>query len=591
MISNMLNTILPSQVDPALGSSIPNSSTLGPETGWAEFTSFVYEGRDHHFDQAPPSAAEYYNPILAGFYPDPSICRVGVDYYLINSTFSYFPGVPIFHSTDLVQWNQLGHVLDRPSQLNLDGLGVSRGIFAPDISYHDGVFYMITTNVDAGGNFYVTAQNPTGPWSEPVWLPQVEGIDPSLFFDDDGRAYLVHNGPPDNNPLYEGHRVIWLWEFDPQAKAVNGEGKIIVNGGSDISQKPSWIEGPHLFKHNGFYYLSAAEGGTSTNHSQVIFRTKSLAGSFEPFAGNPILTQRDLDPARPDPVTSVGHADFVETPTGEWWAVFLGCRPYEDNLYNTGRETFLLPVTWQDDWPVILKQGEALPRLVQRPVVQRPKLPASPAPRVPLTGSFSWRADFEGNELGLAWNFLRTPREKWWSLTAKPGSLLIAPRPVRLNSIEKKDASANGNPSFVARRQQHLDFSITTTLVVNPVTVPSEAGLAALQNDTNYFFLGVRIDGGSARQVFLEQHTKRSTAPELLASAILPDGAKHLELKVEGIGRKYFFSYRMTRGNWMPLKQNVDGGVLSTQAAGGFVGTYLGMFARPGRLKQQNTNP
>ncbi|WP_343125566.1 glycoside hydrolase family 43 protein [Termitidicoccus mucosus] len=558
-----------------------------PETRWAEFTSFTYEGRDPVFDRQPPSPSQYYNPILPGFYPDPDICRAGKDFYLINSSFSYYPGVPIFHSTDLVNWTQLGHVLDRPSQLDLDGLPVSSGIFAPAITHHDGLFYMITTNVRGIGNFYVTAKDPAGPWSDPVTLPEIDGIDPSFFFDDDGRAYIVHNGPPpDNKPLYDGHRAIWLWEFDPAVRAVNGKGRIIVNGGVRLADKPVWIEGPHIFKRNGFYYLCAAEGGTSVNHSQVVFRTRSLAEPFEPFPGNPILTQRDLDPLRPDPVTSLGHAALVDAGNGEWWAVFLGVRPYEGNHYNTGRETFLLPVRWENDWPVILKKGAALPR-----VLPRPGLPASAgaggAPSsgaVPLTGSFTWRDDFDDARLGLPWVFLRTPRERWWSLTARPGSLLIAPRPVALHSAKNKDARANGNPSFIARRQQHGNFTAAATLAVNAETAAGEAGLAALQNDTNYFFLGVRIGDGKAREIFLETHTGKSVAPEIIARAPLPGRAgpgESIELRITGAGKDYSFAYRL-RGDdtWNVLKENADGRILGTQSAGGFVGAVLGLYAR-----------
>ncbi|WP_334319253.1 glycoside hydrolase family 43 protein [Termitidicoccus mucosus] len=547
-------------------------------TAYVEFTSFSYEGRDPVFDKAPPSPGEYYNPILAGYYPDPSICRVGNDYYLINSSFAHYPGVPIFHSTDLVNWKQIGHVLNRPSQLNLDGLAVSQGIYAPAISYHSGTFYMITTNVWGIGNFYVTAENPAGPWSDPVLLPEINGIDPSFFFDDNGRAYIVHNGPPpDGKPLYDGHRAIWLWEFDVKTKKA-ANGRIVVNGGVDITKKPSWIEGPHIYKRNGYYYLCAAEGGTSVNHSQVIFRTKSLADAFVPWSENPILTQRDLDPERPDPVTSLGHADLVETQTGEWWAVFLGVRPYEGNHYNTGRETFMLPVTWENDWPVILKKGEPLPRLVKRP-----NLPDTPEPKTALSGSFSWRDDFNNTQLASRWLFLRTPREQWWSLAAKPGSLLIAPRPVALNSIGKRDAKLNQNPSFIACRQQHRDFSATATLAIDASIAPGDAGIACLQNDANYYFLGVRVgERGAPGEIFLERSTKTSTAPEIIARASLTTGIREIELKINGVGKSYSFAYRCSpEGRWMPLGANMDGSILSTQSAGGFVGAVIGMYARP----------
>ena len=184
--------------------------------------------------------AQVKNPILPGFYPDPSICRVGTDYYLVNSSFSFFPGVPIFHSTDLVNWKQIGHILDRPSQLKLTNQWISGGIYAPAIRYHDGTFYMVTTLIGGeGGNFFVTAKNPAGPWSEPNWIREVDGIDPSFFFDENGNAYLINNGPPpENKPLYEGHHAIWLQEFNLKTQKLVGERKILVNGGTDLAKKP-----------------------------------------------------------------------------------------------------------------------------------------------------------------------------------------------------------------------------------------------------------------------------------------------------------------------------------------------------------------
>ena len=552
-----------------------DSRGAGPEDGWIDFPFFSYEGRDPVFDQDPPSAREYYNPILAGFHPDPSVCRVGEDYYLVNSTFSYFPGVPIFHSRNLVDWTQLGHVLDRPSQLNLDGLPVSSGIYAPAISWHNGVFYLITTNVRGIGNFYVTAVNPAGPWSDPVPLA-FDGIDPSIFFDDDGGAYIVHNGPaPDNKPLYDGHRAIWLWDFDPAARTVKN-GRILVNGGVDLSQKPVWIEGPHLFKRNGYYYLTCAEGGTGPDHSQVVFRSRSLAEPFVPAPRNPILTQRDLDPARPNPVIALGHADLVETGKDEWCAVFLGIRPYEQGKSNIGRETFLLPVTWKNDWPTILEKGRVLPTTLKRPLGARPPRGA-PA----TTGSFTWRDEFDSQTLDLPWLFLRTPRERWWSLTSRPGSLLIEPRGVPLHSVGRVDPKANGNPSFVARRLQHANFQATTALDVHATTADSDAGLATLQNDTSYLFLGVRIRDTRAREIFLERRSKASDSAEVIAREVLPADARRFELRLEGTGKFLSFFYRAEgAAAWQSLRTGLDGSLLSTQDAGGFVGATLGLYAR-----------
>ncbi|MGB6354130.1 MAG: glycoside hydrolase family 43 protein, partial [Steroidobacteraceae bacterium] len=332
----------------------------------ASFDWFEYSGHDPVFDSPLPPGG-YRNPILAGFYPDPSITRAGKRFYLVNSTFTYFPGIPIFESTDLVHWRQLGNVIDRPSEMQFAGLSVSRGIFAPSIRFHSGVFYVIGTAADAGGNFFSIAKHPAGPWSDPIWLPQLDGIDPSFFFDDDGRAYVLNNGPPPGKPQYEGHRAIWIQQFDLKARALIGPRRVLIDGGVDFSQMPVWIEGPHLYKRRGWYYLMCAEGGTGMQHSEVVLRGHSPWGPFIAYSGNPILTQRDLDDERSDPIAAAGHADLVQTPGGRWWATFLGVRPYGKVHYNVGRETFLLPVDWKHGWPVILRHGKAIPYVAAAP--------------------------------------------------------------------------------------------------------------------------------------------------------------------------------------------------------------------------------
>lgn len=545
--------------------------STGAFEGWIEFRSFHYEGHDAYSAELRSPDRQYLNPILAGFYPDPSIVRVQDDYYLVNSSFAWYPGVPIFHSRDLVNWTQTGHVLDRPSQLPLDGAGVSRGIFAPTIRFHNGRFYMITTSVSGPGNFYVTAANPAGPWSDPVPLPEIDGIDPSFFFDDDGRAYIVHNGPPPaNKPLYSGHRALWLLPFDEASGKVSGPRLLLVNGGTDIKKQPVWIEGPHLLKHDGLYYLIAAEGGTAEQHSEVVFRSKTVNGPYEPYAGNPILTQRGLTESRKDPITSTGHADFVETQRGEWWAVFLGCEPYRDGYFNTGRQTFLLPVKWVDGWPVILGAGQAVPR-----IVNRPELPLSAPPRLPTQGTFSVTDEFRESALPFEYNFLRTPSEPWWRLAAKQGSLLIRPRAEDLDTVH--------NPSLIARRQQHAHFAASVELNFHAGDPPSDAGLVAFQNETHSFFLGVRVaeakngEARSGRTLFLE---KRNGAKEDVAGAAIPAPATGVTLKIEGEGATYRFFYRLPGGAWSQFGADQDGTILSTKTADGFVGTYLGMFAR-----------
>jgi xylan 1,4-beta-xylosidase len=555
------------------------------------FESFSYTGRDEVF-AAPLPAGHYRNPILAGYYPDPSICRVGDDFYLINSSFAHFPGIPIFHSRDLVNWTQLGHVIDRPGQLDYSKVAITHGLFAPAISHHAGTFYVVCTMVDGGGNFLVTAKNPAGPWSDPVWLG-FDGIDPSLFFDDDGRAWLVNNGnPPDNKPLYSGHRAIWIQEFDPRTQKLVGPRSIIVNGGADLSKQPVWIEGPHLYKRGGWYYLCCAEGGTSTQHSQVILRSQAPTGPFVPWEKNPILTQRDLDGNAPRAVTCTGHADFVIGPDGNWWSVFLACRPYAPDRWATGRETFLLPVKWTDDgWPQILPPGERVPYIVKAPelrnqtVLQKEteatkgnqsrgtssvsSVTSCENGSAPLTGNFTCTDEFDGPSLSPLWVMLRAPKETWWSLAG--GKLQLTPRPVLL--------SDKGNPSFLGRRLQHSKFEASVLLQV-PVSAGTSAGLVAIQNETHHCFCGVRRTG-EGLTVFVE--FQNGSKPEVLASQPLPADATSIELRLTGDGPALAFGYALQRGTWLPLLPKAEAYPISVQAAGGglhFTGALVGLYAR-----------
>ncbi|MET0393869.1 MAG: glycoside hydrolase family 43 protein [Chitinophagaceae bacterium] len=506
------------------------------------------------------------NPILSGFYPDPGICRAGNDYYIVNSSFAYFPGLPVFHSTDLVSWKQIGNAMDRKEQLDLAGAGVSRGLFAPTIRYHNGLFYIVCTLIDKGGNFIITASDPKGPWSNPIWLPQADGIDPSLFFDDDNRAYLVYNSiPPDNKPLYDGHRTIRLAELDAKTLQVITANMIIVNGGTDISQKPVWIEAPHIFKKDGWYYLICAEGGTGYNHSEVVFRSKLVSGPYVPYAGNPILTQRHLDPARKNPVTTAGHADFVETPDGRWYAVFLACRPYEGDHYNIGRETFMMPVQWKDGWPHLLQGNEEVQ--YEYPV---------PFPSVtqkvvnPYGGNAVYKDDFSGQSLDPRFMFLRTVEHPWYSLAEKKGYLAMDVRP--------ETAGEKVNPSFVAFRQQNHACEAITALRFSPAAENEKAGLALFQNETHFYYLCQSVSGGKP-VVQLFQSGKDSSMV-LVASRVLRRAPKQLYLKIEGRGPGYFFSYSTNNKRWTCLtKEEMDGKFLSTKTAGGFVGSVFGLYA------------
>ena len=537
----------------------------------ARFDWFEYEGSE---PAPPPRPGEYHNPILQGFYPDPSIIRVGSDYYLVNSTFAYFPGIPISHSRDLVNWTQIGNAIDRPEQFDFSGLGVSEGMFAPSISEHAGTWYIVNVCVGCGGNFVISAKNPAGPWSKPTFIKGLDAaIDASLFFDDDASAWIVYNAPPPGKPLYEGHRAIFLQRFDPATGQTTSEPTVLINGGIHPEAKPIWIEGPHIFRKDGFYYLIAAEGGTAENHSEVVLRSKSVTGPYVAGPINPILTQRDLPAGRPLPVTSSGHAQFVQTQNGEWWATFLATRPYRGDFYNTGRETFMLPVTWHDGWPQILPAGQAIPYSVPRP-----KLPASAKPQIPTNGSFKVMENFDG-ALRPYWMMLRTPRERWYSLQG--GSLVLQPR---ADSI-----GGRGNPSFLARRQQHANASASTVVRYSPAHDGDKAGLVALQSDAYWYFLGeTRKDGRDF--ITLDRRAGPNEPQNGVTVTAVPLKATRapLYLKIVARGGEYDFYYGDTPGRWQPLKLGEDGTLLSTKRAGGFVGAVFGLYAyAPGAKAQK----
>ncbi|WP_035708385.1 glycoside hydrolase family 43 protein [Niveispirillum irakense] len=533
----------------------------------ARFAWVEYQGADPSDAVATPGPGDYRNPILAGYYPDPSVTRVGEDYYLVTSTFTWFPGLPVFHSRDLVNWTQIGNAIDRPGMLDFKDLGLSRGVFAPAIEYHDGLFYIINTCVDCGGNFIITAKDPAGPWSDPVWLPDLEGgIDPSLFFDADGRAYIINNGPPEGEPLYSGHRALWIQEFDVKNIKTFGPRKLLVNGGVDITQKPVWIEGPHIFRKDGYYYLTAAEGGTAINHSQVAFRATSPMGPYSPGPNNPFLTQRDLPADRAHPITSAGHADLVQTQDGDWWATFLAVRPYRDDFYNTGRDTFLLPVRWVDGWPRMTEPGEAIAL-----VHPRPSLPTQPAPAIPTSGPFTIRDDFDQPQMPLYWMTPRNPKGDWYDLTSHKGMLTLRPTPVGL--------SDPANPAFWARRQQHMNASITTELDFTPQLAGERAGLAAVQSNDYWYRLTVE-KGDSGRVVRLAVRSGKQEPTDGRLIAMLPvtaDGP--LRLRITAKGELYDFHVAEADGVWRPVLTNVDGTILSTKRAGGFIGAMIGPFA------------
>lgn len=516
------------------------------------------------------------NPVLMGFYPDPSVVKVKNDYYLVNSTFSYFPGLPVFHSKDLTNWKQISNVISRTSQMDFVGERITRGLFAPAISFNNGTFYVTCTDIDHEGNFIVTAKDPAGPWSNPVKLPQVRGIDPSVFFDDNGKAYIIYNSDaPDNKPLYPGHRTIKIFEIDPVQLKVIGEEKIVVNGGVDISKKPVWIEGPHILKKKGWYYLYAAEGGTSVNHSEVVFRSKDIWGPYIPYENNPILTQRDLPADRPNPITSTGHAQMVEGPDGNTYALFLACRPYSGDYYNTGRETFIAPVKWENDWPVINPGHKEVQ--YQYPVNFK-AVPQKNA--LPQSGNFTYKTDFR-KQSDPSLTFLRSADSNSFSFTKKAGLTL---------RLKPETCMEMGVPSFIGKRQQHLFCTVSTQLDFTAANDNEKAGLIIFQNENHFYFLAKTMEQGKPVLQLYKSNSK-TAAMDVMATIPLEEVSTKVQLQIAAKGEMYDFYYATVPGQWKLVKDNMDAKFLSTHDAGGFTGCFFGMYATSsGKPAQQKAS-
>lgn len=551
---------------------IGGDSDKKPPKNAPVFSDFTYQGDDQVYKDYPLQEGEFYNPILQGCYPDPAIVRKGDDYYLVCSSFAMVPGVPIFHSKDLVNWTQIGHVLDRPSQLKVEDTGISAGVYAPAIKYnpHNDTFYMITTQFAGGfGNIVVKTKDPHQGWSDPYKL-QFNGIDPSLFFDDDGKAYVVHNDAPDaGKELYNGHRVIKMWEYDLENdQVISGTDKIIVNGGVDLSKKPIWIEAPHIYKKNGRYYLMCAEGGTGGWHSEVIFVSDKATGPYIPAPSNPILTQRHFPKERKNKVDWAGHADLVLGPDNKYYGVFLAIRPNEKDRVNIGRETFILPVDWSGEFPVF-ENG-----LV--PMEPKLKMPEGVVNKTGQdgffpNGNFTFKDDFSAEKLDYRWIGLRGRREAF----IHPGKKGLVISPFNVNIKEVKPTST------LFYRQQHSNFSFETTLDYKPGSEKDLAGLVALQNEGSNYVFGV-TKKGSDYYLLIQKHVwpgRRGDIKSEVVESTKIDVSKPIRLKISAKGDDYTFSYAVAGGDYQNLGGVFSGDILSTNVAGGFTGCLLGLHA------------
>ena len=474
-------------------------------------------------------AAELQNPVLPGFHPDPSVVAVGEDYYLVNSTFHYFPGVPVYHSRDLQNWEQVGNVLDRPSQLPLEHATASLGIYAPTIRFNDGTFYMITTNVGGGGNFMVTATDPAGPWSEPVWLEQ-QGIDPSLYFED-GKCYMVSN--PD--------ATITLCEIDPVTGATLSPGKALWRGTGG-----RFPEGPHIYRKDGWYYLLISEGGTELAHKLTVARSRHIYGPYEANPANPVFTHCSLA-AQDSNIQGTGHGDLFQAADGSWWIVFLAYRRYGGDFHHLGRETFLAPVTWEKGWPVV---NGGMP-VAERMTVRMPAVPEKPQPD---------NRHYDFATIGPEWMHIQHP---------VPENYLVQDGVLTLIGNGDGFDWGGWHPTALLRRQQAAECRFGTQVTLQG---DGEAGLVIYQTHNGHVEFFVRREKGRAEAaVRVRLHSL------LHEQAVTPLARPEAGLEVRADGEQYAF---LLNGKAFA---RVDAKLLSTEMAGGFTGVTVGPYCCTGK--------
>ena len=485
------------------------------------------------------------NPVLPGFYPDPSICRVGDDYYLVNSSFEFFPGIPLFHSRDLVHWEQIGHVLTRRSQIDLEDENPSKGIWAPTIRENKGRFYVSATNMSHGGNFFVYTDEIRGEWSDPIWVRQ-GGIDPSLFFDEDGKVYFAST--------YDmpGGQAIGQSMIDIMTGELLTDTKIIWRGSGG-----KYPEGPHMYVKDGWYYLLAAEGGTEYGHMITMARGRSPWGPFESCPDNPILTHRDT---MLDRFQAIGHGDITDTPEGDWWIVFHGIRTSQYMLHHLGRETMTAPVRWdQGGWPVI-NGGKLI-------------TPHMRAERLPGDGrqGRDWRQYADGKYTErLKWNFIKNPEMSDYTVSESGRELLLHGTDVTLNDGK--------SPTFVGRRQQHFCMCTEVRIKCRPQTADAFAGMTVYHTNEHHYDFGITNHGGRLR-LLLRKHVGDMETTDMYS---LPECETYILLRIEADRLEYRFSAGPD-GEHMQYFGSGRTQLLSTECmVMTFTGCYIGLFAEKG---------
>ena len=514
------------------------------------------------------NAQTFKNPILAGGYPDPSICRVGNEFIMVNSSFEYFPALPIHKSKDLVNWELAGHGLNRleqvSGQINLIDVQSNGGIHAPTIRFHNGKYHIITTNVyydeikqrATATNFIITSSKPEGPWSNPIIIKGAPGIDPDIFFDDDGRVWYTGNHQP-LDPTFNGETEIWMQELDPNSFQLIGQRFFVWRGACG----GVWAEGPHIYKKDGNYYLLIAEGGTSFNHSIMVAVSDTISGPYVSNERNPIFSSRHL--SYDNWIHSTGHGDLVELEDGRWYVMMLGVRGDVKRKSNMGRETFIAPVSWEIEpydwkerkivWPVIAPQTGKI--LKNNPMIFSETTPNKETYFVD---------NFNDTNLGLAWNRRRAPMQKMIDLASNPGSLRLYTNHNKLQ--ERKRAN------FTGIKQTESDFSFETKMTFSPTSDSDEAGIAIVQKDNNFLSLTLKQ---SSDDIALELKLMNEIQTSISSKKIDYNSKLPIQLKVESFNNKYHFYYALENQKFQLLAEAAANHLLSH----GYTGAHIGLYA------------
>ena len=520
----------------------------------------------------------FLNPIINGGYPDPSIVRVDDDFYIVNSSFEYFPSLPIHHSKDLVNWELIGYGIDRPSQgtgkVNLYDVQQQGGIHAPSIRYHDGLFYIVTTNVYSPVdkskptemvNFILTAKNPAGPWSDPYVIEGAPGIDPDIFFDDNGKVWFV--GTHDTgNPNKNGIGEIWIQELDLNNWKLKGQRHSIWRGACG----GCCVEGPHIYKQYGRYYLMVAEGGTSYNHAVMIASSENIEGPYDSNPKNPILTSRHL--SNNNWVHSTGHADLVQLKDKRWYMVSLGIRNEMDSTSNMGRETHLMPVVWEEAWDnwVEVEKGRWEPVIIKWPVVAPNTGKVERNTSIPFLDkkqniNYSFYDDFTSSKLDLQWNFRRVPRENTYEINSKIKTLKL--------NLSPESFELRSQYNLMGFRQKETEFEYSSSMNFKPKKNFSEAGLSIFSQDDNYINFTVKKHNN---KTLLNLTVKpRDQKLDIIKSIPLKYN-ENIILKILSKDNKYIYYYSLDDGNSFEVFTETAANLVLCK---GYIGTNLGLYA------------